>query len=112
MNDTDTKSDRRKENRLFGDQYHSVQIAKPEFELAYHFRIRNISTKGMCIIVRQDSKIMEHLNVGDIFEMQFYPMKESDPVENAKAEIKHISKDDLGKFRGHYLVGLNKLEPE
>ena len=112
MNENESSSERRSEDRLFDNRYHSVQIKKPEFELAYHFRIRNISAKGMCILVRQDSKIMEYLHIGDILDMQFYPLKQSDPIENSKVEIKHISKDDDGRFRGHYLVGLNKLEPE
>jgi len=112
MNENESSSERRSEDRLFSKKYHSVQISKPEIVLAYHFRIRNISKKGMCILVRQDSKIMEYLHVGDIMEMQFYPLKKSDPIENSKVEIKHISKDDNGRFRGHYLVGLNKLEPE
>lgn len=112
MNENETNSEMRSEDRVFDNRYHSVQISKQEFELDYHFKIRNISTKGMCILVREDSKIMEHLHVGDILDMQFYPLKESDPIECSKAEIKHISKDDRERFRGHYLVGLNKLEPQ
>nr|CBX28443.1 hypothetical protein N47_G37670 [uncultured Desulfobacterium sp.] len=92
--------------------YHSVLISKREFELSYHFRIRNFSKKGMCILVREDSKIIEHLHVGEVLNMQFYPLKESDPIEYSKAEIKHISKDDRGRFPGHLLVGLNKFESE
>jgi hypothetical protein len=110
MNETEKKSERRTENRIFDNLYHSVLISKREFELSYHFRLRNFSTKGMCILVREDSKIMEHLRVGEVLDMQFYPLKESDPIEYSKAEIKHISKDDGGRFPGHYLVGLNKLE--
>jgi hypothetical protein len=55
---------------------------------------------------------MEHLHVGDILDMQFYPSNKSDPIENSKVEIIHISRDDDGRFRGHFLVGLNKLGPE
>ncbi len=112
MDENEKTSEMRTEDRILDEKYHSVQISNKEFEFAYHFRIRNISAKGMCILVRQDSKIMEHLHAGDVLDIQLYPVKESDPVEYSKAEIKHISKDDMGKFGGHFLVGLKKLESE
>ncbi len=103
--------DRRSENRDLVDQYYSVQFSKPGLEAVYQFKIRNISSKGICILIREDSNVLKHLQVGDILDMQFHPLEKTDPVKYSKTEIKHITKDDQGRFKGHYLVGLKKLEP-
>ncbi len=112
MNENRTPGDRRTEARTTSDRYYSVQISKQEFEADYQFRIRNISPKGMCILVREDSLVMEHLHVGDILDMKFYPLNDADPVEKSKTEIIHIFKDQQGRFKGHYLVGLAILPDE
>ena len=44
--------------------------------------------------------------------MQFFPSEQSAPIEYSKTEIKHITKDDQGRFKGHYLIGLTKLDQE
>ena len=111
MNENNTILNRRSEDRTLIDQYYSVQFSKQELDAVYQFKLRNISGKGMCILVREDSNVMKHLQVGDILDMQFYPSEKSDSIEHSKIEIKYITKDDLEKFKGHYLVGLAKLEP-
>jgi hypothetical protein len=49
---------------------------------------------------------MNHLTVGDILDMKYYPVEESSPAEYSKTEITHITRDEDGRFRGHFLVGL------
>ncbi len=110
MNENRTFPDRRSEERTTSDKYYSVQFSKDELEAEYQFKIRNISKKGMCILVREDSHVMEHLQVGDILDMKFYPLDESDPIVKSKTEIRHIQKDDQGRFKGHFLVGLSILD--
>lgn len=109
MDENNSTLERRSESRDPSDQYYSVQFSKQELEAVYQFKIRNISTKGMCILVREDSDVMNHLRVGDILDMQFHPSDKTNPIEHSKTEIKHITKDDLGRFKGHYLIGLTKL---
>ena len=111
MNENNTILDRRSESRTLIDRYYSVQFSKQELDAVYQFKIRNISGKGMCILVREDSNVMKHLQVGDILDVQFYPLEKSDSVAHSKIEIKHITKDDQKKFKGHYLIGLAKLAP-
>ncbi len=109
MDANDSNLERRSEFRDLSVQYYSVQFSKPELEAVYQYKIRNISKKGMCILVREDSEVMNHLQVGDILDMQFYPLDKTNPVELSKTEIKHITKDDQARFKGHFLVGLTKL---
>ncbi|MCK5683002.1 hypothetical protein KAJ27_02740, partial [bacterium] len=68
------------------------------------------SSKGLSIMVKEDSQVLKLLKKGDIFEMQYYPVKsDSHPISH-KTEIKHISKPDPGTCKGHILVGLLILE--
>jgi hypothetical protein len=98
--------ERRSEVRTLVDKYFSVEFSKKGLDNLYQFKIWNISSKGVCILVREDSDIMNHLAVGDILDMKYYPVEESSPVEHSKTEITHITKDEQGRFRGHFLIGL------
>ena len=98
--------ERRSEVRTLVDKYFSVEFSKKGLDNLYQFKIWNISSKGVCILVREDSDIMNHLSVGDILDMKYYPAEESSPAEYSKTEITHITKDEQGRFRGHFLVGL------
>ena len=52
---------------------------------------------------------MSHLKVGDLLDMEYYSEKGKGPIDQAKTQIKHITKNEQGRFGGHYLVGLSKL---
>jgi len=109
MNDNSTDTDRRIESRTLPDQYHSVQFTKPGLDMTYQFKIRNISTRGMCILVRKNSQVISHLKVGDILDMKYYSEEGKGPIDQSGTEIIHITKGEPGWFEGHYLVGLSKL---
>ena len=110
MNENSNDTERRGESRTKPDQYHSVQFTKQGLDISYHFKIWNISTKGMCILVRQDSEVLGHLKVGDILDTSYYLESGNIPANESRTEIIHITKAESGKFEGHYLVGLSKLE--
>jgi len=102
--------DRRSEERTLIDRYYSVEFSKRGLDAVYQFKIWNISKKGICIVVKEDSALMGHLKVGDILDMKYYPSDESGPVEHKKTEITHITKNAHGRFKGHYLVGLSMIQ--
>jgi hypothetical protein len=112
MKENEKPVERRSEVRTLIDKYFSVEFSKKGLESLYHFKIWNISSKGMCIVVREDSDTINHLTVGDILDMKYYPIDESSPAEYSKTEITHITKDDHGRFKGHYLVGLSILKSD
>jgi hypothetical protein len=97
---------RRSEHREPVDQYHSVELTVSPNRIIYQFRIWNISQKGMCILLKEDSAAFDHIHVGDIIEMKYYPTESARPTESFKTKIQHITKEDTGRFKGHYLVGL------
>lgn len=111
MNENNVDNERRVESRTTPDKYHSVQFTKQGLDITYQFKIWNISTKGMCILVRQDSPVLSHLKVGDILDMSYYLESGKRPAEDSRTEIIHITKGEPGHYEGHYMVGLSKIEP-
>ena len=103
---------RRSEPREPVDQYHSVELTVSPNRIIYQFRIWNISQRGMCILLKEDSAALDHIRVGDILEMKYHPTEKSRPSEYFKTKIQHITKEVTGRFKGHYLVGLSILNKQ
>ena len=104
------ETERRSEPRKILDEYYSVEFSVSGVEMTYQFKIWNISTKGMCLLVRPDSDILTHLRVGETMQMKFYRDNASKPADVIRTTIHHITKDDTGKFRDHYLIGLSMAQ--
>jgi hypothetical protein len=105
-------SERRAEPRIEVDQYHSVEFSVNGLKFSYQFKIWNVASSSMCVMVREDSDLLARLKVGDVLNMKYYSNKLSSPFEHYETEIRHITKDDNGKFRGHYMIGLSILPEE
>lgn len=103
-------TDRRSEPRFPASQYYSVELSIQDLNLSYQFKIWNIASKSMCVLIKEDSEILSRLKVGDVLEMTYYTGSTTAPSEHLKTEIKHITRDEGGKFRGHYLVGISILK--
>lgn len=101
--------ERRSENRASDERYYSVQFTTKALASFYQFKLWNISSKGMCILVKEDSKVLKHLKVNDTIEMTYYLTDSQGAHERLKTHIKHITKNDSGRFQGHYMVGLSIL---
>jgi hypothetical protein len=102
--------ERRREPRTRIDELYSVELIVPAMSAIYQFRIWNLSSNGMCIMVKDDSEILRHLKVGDVLEMKYNPSDRSTPPEHRTTKIRHLTKDQTGRFKGHTLVGLQILE--
>ncbi|MGD8757468.1 MAG: hypothetical protein PVH78_01210 [Deltaproteobacteria bacterium] len=103
-------TEKRSESRTELEKYHSVEFSLADPGACYQFKIWNMSSRGMCLLVREDSDVVKCLQVGDTLDMKYYTSDASLPPENLKTQIKHVTKEDEGRFRGHYLVGLFILE--
>lgn len=106
----DNQDGRRSEPRSFTDQYHCVEFQIYSIGSFYQFKIWDISSKGMCILVKENSAVMNHIKIDDIIEMKYYPKESSASIEEIKTQIRHITKSEQGRFKGHYLVGLSVLD--
>jgi hypothetical protein len=101
------ETEKRSEHRRIVEEYYSVEFSIFGVEMTYQFKIWNISTKGLCVLVRPESDILKHLKVGETIQMKFCRDDASKQADFINTKIHHITKDDTGKFRGHYLVGLS-----
>ena len=108
--DTYRKAERRSVNRSRVDQYSIVEFSVEGLAHLYQFKIWNISPLGVGVLVTHGSEVLKHLKVGDILNMKYYRQELSEQPEQMETEIKHITKDAQGKFKGNYLVGLSILE--
>lgn len=106
------RKERRTEPRVEIDKYYSVELFAPGTEFVYRFKIWNLSDHGLCVVVKDDSDLLKHLTVGSVLEMQYCPVDVKSPSVRLKTEIKHITKQEEGRFSGHALVGLLILEKE
>lgn len=101
---------RRSETRRVADEFHSVEVSISGMAPAYVYKLRDISSMGMSVVVKEGSDLLNLIEIGDILDMKFNPNEASDPVEYFKTEIRHITKDAQGRFRDHFIVGLSVLE--
>ena len=92
------------------DQYASVEISNNSIELSYHFKLWNVASAPMCILIKEDSQILSKLKEGDTFNMKYYTCDALSPAEYKETAIRHITKDNKGRFKGHYVVQLEILE--
>jgi hypothetical protein len=76
----------------------------------YQFRVQDVSTDGAGILIKEDSKFLNLIEVGQIVDADFISPDGTDPNGNYRAEIRHITKPNKEKNKGHFLVGLKILE--
>lgn len=103
------QGDRRSEPRNTVDEYHSVEFQPKAPGPLYQFKIRDISDHGLCILVKADSDLLNHLHRGDVIDMTYYPKAPGNAADAKKTKIVHITPEDKGKFKGHLLVGLSVI---
>ncbi len=102
--------ERRSEPRKMIDKFFRVEFSKSGLPPLYTFKLRDISSKGMSILVKEGSNVLKSLKVGDILDMKYYTEKHSSQPNQLKTKIKYITKDDQERFKGHRLVGLSIIE--
>jgi len=90
------------------NQYYSVEFSLKKSVFLYQFKIRNISPEGICVLVREDSDLLNYIKAGDILDLKYYKTDLSQSAE-LKTEIRHITENDTRRFKGLYLVGLSIL---
>ena len=92
------------------DQYYSVEFAIEGLESAYQFKIWNKTSTHMSILVKENSEILPQIKVGDTLNMRYYSDNLVHPCECLETAIRRITRNDQGRLKGHYLVGLELLE--
>ena len=106
----DRSLDKRSDGRKRVNQYHSVEFSIKGLELPYQFRIWDNATESMSVLVKEDSSVLPMLKVGDTLDTKYYSIDSIYPSENMRTVIRHITKNNRGRLRGHYLVGLKIVD--
>jgi len=105
--DNDSRQDRRPESRTLLNLYYSVEFRLEETGNVYQFKLRDMSSKGLGILVNKDSAVLKHLKVGDTLDMHYIPPESAGTSESLKTKIAHITEKEEEPFKGHFIIGLS-----
>ncbi|RLC31826.1 MAG: hypothetical protein DRH32_03700 [Deltaproteobacteria bacterium] len=97
------------ENQNFSDQFYSVEFLSPEIQVLYQFKLWNSEAEPLFVLVREESDIIGCLKTGNVFRMKYYGTDSGCPTKYLPTQIENITKEDKGRFKGHYLVSLSIL---
>jgi hypothetical protein len=106
---TENHTDRRAEIREALEKMKSLELKLPNLPI-YVFRVKDTSPNGICFLVKGDSDILNHIQVGQILNVRYHEEDITKPSEVFTSEIKHITKIDKGPYRNYQIVGLIILE--
>ena len=86
--------------------YHSVVFTIEGLDSLYQFKLWRTDSLPMCFLMRQDSELSNRLKVGDKLNTRYYCDGSAYPDGCCETTIQAITKSEQGRFKGHYLVGL------
>ena len=92
------------------DDYYSAEFAVDGLEVSYQFRILEKAPKAVSVLVKENSVLLQLLKVGDTLDVKYYSIKSAYPSDCQRSAVRHITKKDQGRLKGHYLVGLEIIE--
>lgn len=103
MTTSDTESESPSDR---SDRFYSVELPINELNLLYQFKIWEHASETIFVLIKENSEILSQLQVGKVFNMKYYSTDSVCPTVRLKTQIKQITKNDQGRFKGHYRVGL------
>lgn len=98
-------------NGTLSKRYHCVEM-KPAKELPiYQFKLYRVpDNQGAVLFVKPDSKIMDYLKTNTVLDMKYLPVDHDSRFRLLPTQIRGISKENNGPFRGHYKVDISIAE--
>lgn len=90
--------------------YHSVEFSIESLGIPYQFRIWENAKESMNVLIKEDSSVLPLLKVGDTLDTKYYSVDSAYPSPNMRTVIRHITKSEDGRLKGHYLVGIRIIE--
>lgn len=92
------------------NQFYALEFSLTGNDYLHQFKIWNNDSDPLCFLVREDSELLKSLKVGDKLRTKYYTVNKGAPTKDLEAEIRHIKKEDDGRFRGHFSVGFRIKE--
>lgn len=102
--------ERRSEDRRIVNKYYTVEFLVNDIRLEYRFKIWDISSHGISLLVDEDSDLLNYLKVGDVIYLRYHTDKSLKPVDYVKTSIRHISREAVEHINGCCVVGLSILQ--
>ena len=106
---TENPAERRSEIRENSEKMQSLELKLPNLPI-YVFKVKDTSSKGVCFLTKEDSDILNHIQVGQALNIRCHAEDATRPSAVFISEIKHITKVDKGPYKNHQLVGLMILK--
>ncbi len=97
--------EKRSAKRASPTGFHGAEIKLTGIPL-YQFKLKNISDNGASILVKENSAMINHLEVGQSLKIKFHLSSRADLNGYFESKIKHITKIEERRYKGHYLVGV------
>ena len=91
-------------------EFESVEVSFDGVECSHHFRIWNGEPCSMFVLVKHSSEIVDRFKVGQVVKMKYYAYGADCRTKMMDTKIQQIIKEEQGRFRGHYVVGLALAE--
>jgi hypothetical protein len=91
-------------------EFDSVEVAFDGIECSHQFRIWNGEPCSMFVLVKHSSEIVDRFKVGEVVKMKYYANDSDRHTKMMDTKIQQVIKEDEGRFRGHYVVGLALAE--
>jgi hypothetical protein len=102
-------TDRRLELRTTKSSNHRVEFKFTGVPV-YQLKVRDLSAKGAGIVARADSQFLNMIQIGQELEVTLISFAEAtDPPDQYRSRIEHVSLLKEGRFRGHMVVGISIL---
>ena len=106
MMEKQDQKERRAHDRTLPDRFYSVEFLLKATGNVHQFKLRDISSHGLAILLREDSEVLQFLEVGQELDMQYNPPRGVEPAEVFKTRIRHITSKAQGAPDRHVVIGL------
>jgi len=92
------------------DDYYSAEFVVDGLAVSYQFKIWEKTPKAVSVVVKENSDLLQLLKVGDTLNVKYYSIQSAYPSEWQRTAVRHITWNNQGRLKGHYLVGLEIIE--
>jgi hypothetical protein len=103
-------TERRSEPRKKADHYYSAEFLVEGMDVLYQFKIWDVAPSSLSVLVNEKSQILPLLRVGDTLNVKYYSNESGYRSDYQKTAIRHITRNDEGRLKGHFLVGLEIID--
>jgi hypothetical protein len=103
-------TEKRPEQSKKADQYYSAEFLVEGMEVLYQFKIWDVNSSSLSVLVNQHSQILPRIKVGDTLNVKYYSIDSGYASDYQKTAIRNITRNDEGRLKGHFLIGLEILE--